>query len=108
MSTLILEAPEGSFEAKWEEFVADNQLSDEVADKLKSVFYAGAAAVFEELDANAPTKNTAAAVHNSTMHFKALEAEVDAFFHEDTDIEDLTVLVVVSGDHGSTGGIAKQ
>lgn len=108
MDILTTESPEGSFAAKWEEFVEENNLSHEVASKLQAVYYAGASAVFEELMENSPKQNTPHAVHASAMAYKALEGEVYAFFEDQSDDEDLTLLVVKDPHITSTGGIAED
>jgi hypothetical protein len=95
MTEIIATQEEGSFAAKWEQFVEDNNLSPELADKLQYVYYAGAYSVFEELDAVKPALNTTGAVAVAVNHFAALQNEVEGFF-EDNGEEDMTVLTVVA------------
>lgn len=92
-----LDPQEGSFAATWEKYVEDNALTPEVAAKLRSVYYSGAAAVFDELHIATPEANNAAAIHKSAVIFAALNSEVFSFF-EDLDDEDLTVLTVKEDD----------
>lgn len=84
---------EGSFAAKWEAFVDENNLTPDVAEKLQPVFYAGAFAIFEELSAITPSKSTDKGVHAAVMTFGALQSEVYGFF-EEREVDDLTILSV--------------
>lgn len=88
---------EGSFEAKWEQFVEDNNLTPEIAAKLQPVYYSGAFDLLEEVSAITPSKHTDKNVQNAVMAFSALQAEVHSFF-DDRDVDDLTILVVKGED----------
>lgn len=84
---------EGSFAQRWEEFVEDNKIAPEVAEKLQFVFYAGASSFVHAMADILPHTNALVNVNRSVVALHALQEEVEEFFEGDGD-DDMSILTV--------------
>jgi 4-hydroxy-3-methylbut-2-en-1-yl diphosphate synthase IspG/GcpE len=98
MDGITIGAQDGSFEQRWEEFAEEHNIVDEeVAAKLKYIYFSGA------MDFNDVIQtNSSGDVHRTVAHYEALKAEVSEFF-DDADAEDITLLSVKEVLEGNNG-----